>query len=77
MKTAEDYRQHAAKCRRMSNGSISSEEKKMLIHMADIWESLAVEREAEAIARRKRISPLEPNAASFPIDRLNASNDDY
>jgi hypothetical protein len=45
-------------------------DKAMLMNMAATWESLAVDRQA-------RIAKLEERAAaSIPIDRLNASNDD-
>jgi hypothetical protein len=43
----------------------------MLMKMAAKWESLAADREAK-IERQER----DPAAASIPIDRLNASNDE-
>jgi hypothetical protein len=71
MKKVEDYRQHATECRMMASRSRSPEEKTMLMNMAATWESLAADREAK-IERQER----DPVAASIPIDRLNASNDE-
>jgi hypothetical protein len=74
MKKVEDYRAHAAECRSMANHARSPEDKAMLMNMA--WESLAVDRQAH-LDRQARIAELEERAAaSVPVDRLNASNDD-
>ena len=73
MKKVEDYRAHAVECRLMANRARSPEDKAMLMNMAATWESLAVDREA----RQKRTAELGSGAAaSIPIERLNASNDE-
>jgi hypothetical protein len=80
MKKAEDYRQHARECRQMANRSCSPEQKQMLRKMADIWDFLAVDREAQ-VARQERLLALEKSrdatpVGSIPIGSLNAANDE-
>jgi hypothetical protein len=76
VKKVEDYRAHATECRLMADRARSLEEKAMLMNMATTWDSLATDRAAH-IARQSRLAELEsPDAASIPIDRLNASNDE-
>jgi hypothetical protein len=76
MKKVEDYRAHADECRLMANRARLPTDRDMLMNMAATWESLAIAREAQ-IGRQKRMAELESGtAASIPIDRLNASNDE-
>ena len=76
MKKVEDYRAHAAECRSMADRARSPEDRAMLMNMAATWESLAFDRQAH-IERQARMDKLESaTAASIPIDRLNASNDE-
>jgi hypothetical protein len=75
MKKVEDYRQHAAECRRMANRTRSPLERDMLAKMANTWDSLASDRESQ-MARQRRLAALNGKPLSIPIDRLNASNDD-
>jgi hypothetical protein len=69
MKKVEEYRWHADECRGMANRTRSPRERDMLINMAATWDSLAVD-------RQRRVFNIENGAASIPIDRLNASNDE-
>lgn len=76
MKKVEDYRAHADECRIMANRARSPEDKAMLMNMAATWASLAVDRLAH-VDRLARMDKLENGAAaSIPVDRLNASNDE-
>jgi hypothetical protein len=60
----------------MADRARTPEDKDMLMNMAATWESLAVDRQAH-IERQTRLDKLENwTAASIPIDRLNASNDE-
>jgi hypothetical protein len=82
MKKVEDYRQHAVECRQMANRSRSPEERAMLSNMADTWQSLASDREAQ-LARQTGLAAIEtgPGGANcedaIPVDQLNASNDEW
>jgi hypothetical protein len=40
-----DYRKHAQECRSLARSTLSEEERKQLLIMAETWESLAAERE--------------------------------
>jgi hypothetical protein len=76
MKEIEDYRAHSDECRSMANRARSPEDNAMLMNMAATWDSLAVNRQAH-IERQARMAELETRtAASVPIDRLTASNDE-
>jgi hypothetical protein len=76
MTKVEDYRAHAQECRSMGDRARSDKDRAMLMNMAATWESLAVDRETH-IAQQNRMAKLENGAAaSIPIDRLNASNDE-
>jgi hypothetical protein len=75
VKKVEDYRAHANECRLMADRARSPEEKAMLMNMATTWDSLATDRAAH-IARQRRLAVESPSAASIPIDRPNASNDE-
>jgi len=76
MKKIEDYRQHGKECRQLAGRSQSTEQRTMLMNMAETWESLALDRTAH-IARQQRLANLEAGAQlSIPVDKLNASNDD-
>ena len=58
MKKAEDYRAHAAECRRLAAAAQDQKTREQLVKMADTWESLASDREAQ-LARQERIRALE------------------
>jgi hypothetical protein len=45
MGKADEFRQHAAECRAMARNIRKDDHRQQLLKMADIWESLAVERE--------------------------------
>jgi hypothetical protein len=79
MEKVEDYRSRAEECRAMARRARSPQERDMLLNMARTWDDLSVHR-AQQIARQKRIVALlaggdRMTAASIPVDRLNASND--
>lgn len=57
MRKVEDYLKHADECRAMLSRSRTDDERKMLINMAETWESLAKER-AQQLAQHKRIADL-------------------
>jgi hypothetical protein len=62
MKKAEEYRAHATECRQLATkGDAAAREQ--LLKMADTWESLAIDREAD-IARQERIKALEAGLPS-------------
>jgi len=62
MKKASELNWHADKFRMMAKRATSPEQKTMLSKMAEMWENLAKEREAETVVRQ--IGDLErPNAA--------------
>ena len=62
MKKAEEYRAHAEECRQLAaRGDAGAREQ--LLKMAETWESLAVDREAD-IARQERIKVLETELSS-------------
>ncbi len=46
VKKVEEYRTHAAECLSLSRRTHSDEEKAQLVKMAEVWEALAVHREA-------------------------------
>jgi hypothetical protein len=52
MKQAAEYREHAAECRKLAQGSKTEEERLQLIQMADAWERMAEHRE-RVIAREQ------------------------
>ncbi len=45
MKTASEYRQHAAECRTLANQMPAGEQREQLLEMARTWDSLADTRE--------------------------------
>jgi len=47
MKTVEEYRQHAKECRRLAKLVWESVVREQLIRMAEMWDGLAADREAE------------------------------
>jgi hypothetical protein len=62
MKKVSELNWHADKFRMMAKRATSPEQKTMLSKMAEMWENLAKEREAESVVRQ--IGDLErPNAA--------------
>ena len=46
MKKVEEYRAHAADCFSLSRQTLSEVDKKQLVEMAEVWETLALYREA-------------------------------
>jgi hypothetical protein len=57
VKKAEEYREHAEECRKLaSRGDANA--RAQLLKMAETWESLALDREADK-ARQERIKALE------------------
>ena len=63
MKKSSELNWHADKFRMMAKRATSPEQKTMLSKMAEMWENLAKEREAESVVRQ--IGDLErPNAAA-------------
>lgn len=54
MKQAEDYRRQAAECRAIAKHISLREPRERLLKMAEEWEALATEREAEL---RKQAKP--------------------
>jgi hypothetical protein len=79
MQKVEDYRMHAAECREIAGRSRSPDDRDMLLNMAETWDTLASNREAQ-IARQRRMDHIAAGPGgdklSIPIDRLNAENDD-
>ena len=65
MKKAEDYRAHAAECRQLAAAAQDQKAREQLVKMADTWESLASDREAQ-LARQERIRALEIPPAEKP-----------
>lgn len=62
MKKAEEYRANAEECRKLAaRGDASARDQ--LLKMAETWESLALDREAD-IARQERIKALEDGRPS-------------
>jgi hypothetical protein len=57
MKKAEEYRAHAEDCRQLAARG-DARARAQLLKMAETWESLAMDREAN-IARQERIKALE------------------
>ena len=53
MEKAEEFRQHAAECRSMAKSTSNEDHRQQLLKMAEIWESLAVERERLQAKREK------------------------
>jgi len=45
MKQAEEYRKHAAECRRLARFAVVGKEREQLLDLAKTWESLATDRE--------------------------------
>jgi hypothetical protein len=45
MRKAEEFREHAEECRKMARGTSNEDHRQQLVKMAEIWESLAKERE--------------------------------
>jgi len=45
MKQAEEYRRHAAECRRLAHSAVSDQERDQLLDLAKTWEGLAASRE--------------------------------
>ena len=45
MKKISDYRKHVQECQALLRGARTSEERQMLLNMAETWEALAVARE--------------------------------
>ena len=45
MKTISEYRRHVEECKALLRRAKTPEEKKMIMQMAETWESLAVARE--------------------------------
>jgi hypothetical protein len=45
MQKAEEFREHADECRKMARSTSNEDHRQQLIKMAEIWESLAKERE--------------------------------
>jgi len=76
MKKVCEYRAHADECRTLANRAHSPEDRALIMNMAAMWESLAVDRQRN-IARQARMDELEKRAAaSIAIDWLKAANDD-
>jgi hypothetical protein len=57
MNKIEEYREHAHQCRVLAGRATSAAHRHMLLSMAATWDSLAVNREANQV-RRKRIADL-------------------
>ena len=55
MEKAEEFRQHAAECRSMAKSTSNEDHRQQLLKMAEIWESLAHER--ERMAAKKKNNP--------------------
>jgi hypothetical protein len=55
MKKASDYRRHAQECRVLANSAALPEHRDQLLEMANTWDMLAQQREAE-LARQARMA---------------------
>lgn len=53
MQKAEEFRQHAAECRQMARATSNEDHRQQLVKMAEIWESLAKERERMQAKKQK------------------------
>jgi hypothetical protein len=60
MKKASDYRRHAEECRTLASSAALPEHRDQLLEMANTWDMLAQQREAE-LARQERIAALATN----------------
>ena len=58
MRKVEEYRRHADGCRQLAKLAFTDEQRQQLLHMADMWEGLAHNREQQ-LARLRRIAKLE------------------
>ena len=58
MEKVHDYRQHAEECRSMAGRASKAEHREMLLNMAAIWDSLAEDRQADAV-RKQRLADLQ------------------
>ena len=58
MRKIEEYKQHANECRQLATASSNEESRRQLLGMAETWENLARDRDAQ-IARQKRIADME------------------
>ena len=57
MLKVEDFRRHAADCRKMASATKDPNHRKMLEDMASAWEALATER-AQLLQRQAKDGPL-------------------
>jgi hypothetical protein len=83
MEKVESYRKHAEECRTLAERARSSDEREMLLNMANTWEGLATARMAQ-ISQQQRMKDIaagpggddRATPTSIPVDRLNASNNE-
>lgn len=61
MQKTDEYRKHAAECRRLAQATTDPAARNTLLTMAKTWESLAVDREMN-VARKERIAALDEQA---------------
>jgi hypothetical protein len=57
MRKIEDYRKHAQECRAMLGHCQSEEQRRMVLQMAETWDSLAEQRQSQ-IDLKKRLEKL-------------------
>jgi hypothetical protein len=63
MKKASEYRQYAIECRTLATSATSDEHRRMLLKMAETWDSLGSRREAR-MAQKQRLKELDDAMAA-------------
>ena len=54
MRKAEEFRDHADECRKMARSTSNEDHRQQLLKMAEIWDSLAKERERMESKKQQR-----------------------